>query len=244
MFNLFRRSPVLKDFSFLGCDMHSHLLPGIDDGAQDIEQSLKLISGLAALGFTQLFTTPHVMMDLYPNTPERILAKKDLLKKNLAEKGIAIGLDAAAEYLLDEGFSEKLQQGKILTLPGNRVLVETSLISAPPQLDQLLFQLQAKGYRPVLAHPERYLFYRQDFKKYQEFKERGVELQLNLLSLTGYYGKHVSALAHKLLKHDLIDFLGTDLHHEKHLNRLQAMLKNRKIGRLLLKREWRNKELL
>ena len=233
MLNLFRKHPQVSSFSGLQLDLHSHLLPGIDDGAKDLGHSLALIRRLQGMGFTRLFTTPHIMADMYPNTPEIIREKLAEVRAAMQEVGLNIPIDAAAEYLMDEGFGEKIKAGTLLTLPGNRVLVEMSFVSAPPNLMQYIFQLQTKGYKVLLAHPERYLFFREDFKKYQELKDRGVEFQLNLLSLVGYYGKPIQDNATALLKAGMIDYLGTDLHHERHADNLERLLADRKLNRLL-----------
>lgn len=195
--------------------------------------SLALIRRLQGMGFTRLFTTPHIMADMYPNTPEIIREKLAEVRAAMQEVGLNIPIDAAVEYLMDEGFGEKIKAGTLLTLPGNRVLVEMSFVSAPPNLMQYIFQLQTKGYKVLLAHPERYLFFREDFKKYQELKDRGVEFQLNLLSLVGYYGKPIQDNARALLKAGMIDYLGTDLHHERHADNLERLLADRKLNRLL-----------
>lgn len=233
MFNFLKRGQPLGTYDFLGTDLHSHLLPGIDDGAKDIAHSLSMIQELVAMGFKKLITTPHVMSDLYPNTPAVIHEQLATVRLAVRQEGIAVEIDAAAEYLMDEGFEALLDEGELLTLPGRRVLVEMSFIAAPPKLEQYLFRLQTKGYRPLLAHPERYLFFREDFGRYRELKERGCDFQLNLLSLTGYYGKPVRDNAVALLKAGLVDFLGTDLHHERHAARLRGALEDREIGRLL-----------
>jgi len=240
MFNFLKRGKPLASYEFLGTDLHSHLLPGIDDGAKDMDHSLSLIQTLLGMGFRKLITTPHIMSDLYPNTPAVIREQLTAVRKAAKEKGIAVELDAAAEYLMDEGFEALLEEGELLTLPGNRVLVEMSFIAPPPKLDQYLFRLQMKGYRPLLAHPERYLFFREDFGRYKEIRDRGCALQLNLLSLTGYYGKPVRDNAVALLKAGLVDFLGTDLHHERHAARLQQALEVREIGRLLAGKTFEN----
>ncbi len=243
MFKLFKKTPPLGDFAFLETDMHSHLLPGIDDGAKNIEDSLSLIAQLQEMGYRHLITTPHIMADLYPNTPEIIRGKLAEVQTAIKAAGLNVTLDAAAEYLMDEGFEPLLEKGDLLTLPGNRVLVEMSFISAPPKLEQYLFRLQTKGYRPLLAHPERYLFFREDFKRYAELKERGCEFQLNLLSLTGYYGKPTRENALALLKAGLIDYLGTDLHHDRHAENLRATLEDRNIAKLLRGKSFKNPQL-
>ena len=246
MFNFFKKSPPLLSFASLGLDLHSHLLPGIDDGAKTVEDSLRLIQRLQAMGFERFITTPHVMTDLYPNTPEIIREKLAEVRAAAVSNGLEVQIDAAAEYLLDEAFGEKITNGELLTLPGRRVLVEMSFVSAPPNLDQYIFQLQTKGYKVILAHPERYLFLRNEQKKYESLKNRGVEFQLNLLSLVGYYGKPIQDFAERLLKAGMIDYLATDLHHERHAQNLERLLTDRRLGKLLT--PWldklRNRELM
>ena len=210
-------------FSRLSLDLHSHLLPGIDDGAPDLETSLRLIQGLKDLGYTSIITTPHVFSDYYPNTRELILRKRDEVQQALHREGIDIAFDAAAEYFVDEYFEKLLQQEAPLTIGGKYVLIEQSTLSASPNLHQVVFQLRSKGYEVILAHPERYIYYRDRLEEYRQLKDIGCHLQGNLLSLTGYYGKPVQSIIRYLHKNDLIDFWGTDLHHERHLERLQRM---------------------
>lgn len=243
MFNLFRSMPPLGSFRFLHTDLHSHLLPGIDDGAEDMEQSLELIRRLMDMGFQHLITTPHVMADLYPNTPGVIRRKLSEVQKAVKAKGWPVRIEAAAEYLMDEGFEPLLENGNLLALPGKRVLVEMSFISEPPKLKQYLFRLQTKGYRPLLAHPERYLFLRENNRRYQDLKDRGCEFQLNLLSLTGYYGRPTRENAYKLLTEGLIDYLASDLHHERHAEALEALLTDKKIAKVLHGRQFLNEQL-
>lgn len=213
------------DLSWLGADMHSHLLPGIDDGADNYATSIELIKGLQSLGYKKLITTPHIFWELYPNTPEIITERLAKLRLSLQEAGIALDVHAAAEYYIDEHFMEALnKQSPLLTLSGNKVLVEFSMVTLPLDLSQVLFQLQIQGYQPVIAHPERYsyLLGRKDF--FDELKETaGCLFQLNLLSLTGYYGKAVQELAEYLCRKEYYDFAGTDLHHERHLAALQKL---------------------
>lgn len=231
LLNLFKKSPKpLPDYSALGVDLHSHLIPGIDDGAQDMEDSIILIRALRRLGFRKLITTPHIMSDHYPNTPETILSGLREVKAAIAAEGIDIELQAAAEYMLDENFGEKIEAG-LLTVAGKQVLVEMGFFAAPPQLYDYLFTLQTKGYQPILAHPERYTFLNQE--DYQKLKDHGCAFQLNLLSLTGHYGKPIKDTALKLLKAGMIDYLATDLHHEGHADELQQALGNRTVIKVL-----------
>jgi len=200
-------------------DMHSHLLPGIDDGAKDLETSIALIQKMASYGIKNIITTPHVLGDVYPNTPEIIKRALKEVRTALLERNITdITIDAAAEYMLDEQFSAILEKDKLLTLKDNYVLVEMSYFNAPINLYELLFEIQLKGYKPVLAHPERYHFYHHNFKEYYKLKTAGCLFQLNLLSLTEHYGKHAQKTAEKLLKEHMYNFVGTDAHHEKHLD--------------------------
>lgn len=201
--------------------MHSHLLPGIDDGSPTLETSLQLISGMAELGYKKLITTPHVMWDIYRNTNETIQAAYKNLKAALKKAGINVELHAAAEYYLDEHFVQMLDSNTpLLTLKNKMVLIEFSFISSPFDLKDILFKLQIKGYQPVLAHPERYLYLSSNKGFYDELKEAGCLFQVNLLSLSSHYGKGVTDLAHYLIKKNYVSLLGTDLHHERHLDAL------------------------
>lgn len=203
--------------------MHSHLLPGIDDGAPDLATALELIKGLSLLGFTHLFTTPHVMTEVHPNTRDTILRKEAEVQEALLETGIPITIQAAAEYYVDEAFISLMAKERLLTLPGNRVLIEQSMIQAFPDLMQVIFDLQMKGYRPVLAHPERYPFYTR-LQDLERFTDRNVELQVNTLSLSGYYGAGPKKMAKALVDEGMVSFIGSDLHHANHLNRLKGTL--------------------
>lgn len=198
-------------------DFHSHLLPGIDDGAKTIDDSLQLIRDMQKLGFEQLITTPHVMKNVWDNTSDKILDNLSQTQTALEQNQIKTPLTAAAEYLMDGDFIELFQNEKLLTLKDNHVLVEMSYINPPIQLYDILFDLQVAGYKPVLAHPERYLFYHKNFSEYQKLKHAGCSFQLNLLSVIGYYGVGVADTAKTLLKKDMIDFAGSDVHHQHHV---------------------------
>lgn len=216
--------PLTEFFPKGMVDIHSHLLPGIDDGAKDVTDSMALIERMASFGITRFVTTPHILGDLYPNTPEIIQEKLALVKEALNAKGWHhIHISAAAEYMLDEQFAVLLATGTLLPLKDNLVLVEMSYFSPPINLFEILFELQLKGYKPVLAHPERYFTYHNSLKTYYKLKTAGCLFQLNLLSLTAHYGKPVQKTAHYLLKEHLYDFVGTDTHHQQHLDLLQRI---------------------
>lgn len=214
-------------YAFLGTDMHSHLLPGIDDGAQTIDDSLKLIKALMAMGYKNFITTPHIKSDIYPNTAATIHAALHELQQALTANGIDVPIQAAAEYYIDDRFFDILESEGLLTLHKNEVLVEFSFVFEPVRLNDTIFRIQTKGYNPVFAHPERYPFFHHKREVFRQMKDRGCLLQLNTLSLTGYYGKSVKETAEWILQEGLYDYCGTDLHHEKHVEGLQkfAVLK-------------------
>ena len=205
-------------------DIHSHLLPGIDDGAKDLDNSIELIQKMSSYGIKNFITTPHVLGDVYPNSSNIIKEKIELVKKELIKRNITdVSIRAAAEYMMDEQFSKLLEKDDILTLKDNYILVEMSYFSPPMNLYDIIFEIQLKGYKPILAHPERYLFYHNSFDNYYKLKKAGCLFQLNLLSLTEQYGKDVQKTSGKLLKENIYDYVGTDTHHQKHLELLKKI---------------------
>ncbi len=232
MFSFFKKSSkphfnpedVPKDFSFLGCDMHSHLVPGIDDGAKDMEESLLLIRALRDRGYKKLITTPHVHLEFYENNSEKLRRHFDHLQRFIADQRIGIELGIAAEYYLDNMFLSAILPDGLLTFGDNFVLVEVSMAGWPRNFGDMIFSIQSMGYKPILAHPERYL-YEEDVKTYLALKEKGVLMQMNLLSVLGYYGKTVKELAEKFMAHNVYDFCGSDLHHDRHLIGIDKILK-------------------
>ncbi len=221
------------DFSTLRADMHSHLIPGIDDGAKTIEDSLELIRGLHNLGYSKLITTPHIMSDYFRNTPEIILEGLATLKNAVAEHQIPVEISAAAEYYLDDGFMRKMEEEKLLTFGDNYLLVEVSYINPPDNIHDVLFRAQVLGYKPVLAHPERYPYWYRDLDQYKRFYEMGITLQLNLNSLAGYYGPDAKKIAEKLIDLGIIGALGTDMHHTRHALALQQTTKEKYLKKIL-----------
>lgn len=226
--DLFRSSKTEEvtplDLSWMSVDMHSHLIPGIDDGSQSLEESVALIKRMEGYGLKKLIITPHVMTEFYKNTPEIIHAGLDTLKSALAEANIVIELGAAAEYYLDEIFLEKINAGqKLLSFGDNHVLVETGFMSKPGMLLESFFQLEMAGYRPVLAHPERYLYLHHDAELLEAMIDRNINFQLNLLSITGYYSKPVKKFAEKLIDKGLVKLVGTDCHNEKYLDYMERL---------------------
>jgi tyrosine-protein phosphatase YwqE len=236
MFGLFSKSKPKEnrfDFSVLNADMHSHLLPGIDDGAQDIEDSLFLIRGMHELGYKKLITTPHVMWDMYKNTHATIKEKLATVQQAVKQEGMDVEIHAAAEYFLDEHVEDLLRAKEpLLTLSGNLVLTEFSMAFPSMNIKDILFEMTMQGYQPVIAHPERYTYLDRNREFYTELRDAGCLFQLNLLSLGGHYGRQVVELAHYLLKNGYYSLVGTDLHHSGHLEGL------RKYDMLPALRKW------
>ena len=198
-------------------DIHSHVLPGIDDGAKTIEDSKFLLENMIEFGFSKVITSPHTIENIWNNTPESISEALQFTKENLTDLTTKVDLKAASEYIMDDYFASLFEEKKLLTIKDNFVLVEMSYINPPIQLYDYLFNLQVAGYIPVLAHPERYVFYHSDFSNYAKLKKAGCYFQMNLLSATGYYGREVAKIADELLKKNMIDFVGSDFHHKHHI---------------------------
>jgi len=214
-----KKIPSYRGFSWLSQDIHSHLLPGIDDGSPDIDTSLELLRSLSEAGIQKFICTPHVIGDMYRNTPETINDSLSRLQKAVRENGMPMELSAAAEYMLDDHFMELLRSKQpLMTLTKNYILTELSYSTPPEKLEEISFEININNYQPLMAHPERYPYYHKNYAAYTRLKELGFLLQVNLLSLTGYYGKSVAKAAKYILEKGLADFVGTDLHHFKHLN--------------------------
>ncbi|MBI2968760.1 MAG: capsular biosynthesis protein [Bacteroidetes bacterium] len=208
------------DFSVLNADMHSHLIPGIDDGAQTLEDSLHLIRGLNELGYKKFITTPHVISDHYRNTPEIILLGLKTVQDAVKRENIPVEIHAAAEYYLDADFEKKIVAGELLTFGNHYVLVEISFLNAPENFDRVLSLLFKYGHRMALAHAERYPFW-YNLEKYKELKHKGVLLQVNINSLGGYYSGISKKIAETLIDNEMVDLLGTDCHKTEDIEKLK-----------------------
>jgi protein-tyrosine phosphatase len=246
MFSFLKRREVIHpDLSFIGADMHSHLLPDLDDGLKTLEETIIFIKRLQELGYSKLICTPHIISDIYPNNHETILPKLELVKTALKENNIDIIIEAAAEYMVDMEMEKLVLAGTpLLTFGTNLILIEMSYVGASPNIEQVIFQLRVRGLQPVLAHPERYLFYHNNFENYQRFVDLGCMFQINLLSLLGYYGKPVKTIAEKLLKNKMVDLVGTDMHHERHLEALKELASKKEFYKLMESVEIKNRKLL
>ncbi|WP_378173728.1 tyrosine-protein phosphatase [Aquimarina sp. SS2-1] len=193
-------------------DIHSHLLPGIDDGVKTIYQSAFIIEQFEKLGIKKIITTPHIMQDVWPNTSEIIKSKHTKMQNVLSSLDINVTLESSAEYMLDDLFFERIKKKDIIPLHKKHILVEMSTFNPPINLNEMLFEIKLAGFTPILAHPERYSFYNDDIDKFLILKESGLLFQLNLLSISGYYGEKVKNLAVKLMTENLFDFAGSDIH--------------------------------
>lgn len=232
--NLFGKKPAYEAFDFgsLKVDMHSHLLPGIDDGAKNMDESLGMILKFHEMGYKKLIMTPHIMEDYYRNTPEIINEKLALVRAEVAQLGIDIALEASAEYYYDETLFEKVRDKKLLTFGQNHVLFELAFGGEPQQISTLLFDMKVNGYKPILAHYERYPYYHNLPEKIREYRDNGILIQLNLLSICGHYGPHIERQARYLIDNQLIDFVSSDCHRIEHLQILEKNAKNKYFHKL------------
>lgn len=208
--------------------MHSHLLPGLDDGVKTFEEAFTIISNLKELGYTKLITTPHVMPDIYKNSPLIILEKLTSLQAFLLEKKIEINISAAAEYYLDEELIKSLNNNEpLLTIADRYLLFETNFLTEPLNLKEFIFLASTKGYKLILAHPERYLYLMNNLSKAEDLINRGVLFQINISSLTGYYSKQSQSMAYKLIDRGWVHWLGSDCHHITHAALLKTAMRNK-----------------
>jgi tyrosine-protein phosphatase YwqE len=239
--NLFKNEE--KQHNYL-VDIHSHLIPGIDDGSKSMEQSVEMITRLKNMGFKKLITTPHIMQYEYDNTPDIILGGLKELQEVLKQKNIDIEIEAASEYFLDQHFLELIQKKDLLTFGDNYLLFELSYTIKPVILENAVFSMISQGYNPVLAHPERYLFMHKNFDEYRELKEKGVLFQVNLNSFSGYYSKAVKDIANRLAEEGMIDFIGSDTHKHRQLDHLEKNLQSNVIKKIFKYNTIRNESLL
>lgn len=223
--------------------MHSHLIPGIDDGSQSLEQSIEIIRAFKSLGYQKVITTPHIMCDYYKNTPEIILSGLEKLRAELTRLNISIEIEAAAEYNLDDGLEKIIDDKQLLTFGNNHVLFELPFMQEPQNFQEIVFKFQTQGYKPILAHPERYSYWYKNFEKYEELKAKGILLQLNLLSLTGHYSPETKKIAERMVDAGLVDLVGTDCHKIEHLAILEKHANSKYFNLLANNNELVNRDI-
>jgi tyrosine-protein phosphatase YwqE len=231
MFSLFKKKIEKAELCF-NTDIHCHIVPGIDDGSPDVTTSVELVERMKGWGINRIIASPHVTQEAFENTPEIIGQALAPLKSELETKGIDVELSHSAEYRIDEFFLSQLECGNIVPLPGNYLLVENSFLQEPWNLDKILFDLKVRGYKPILAHPERYYYYYNKRSRYDELHNVGTLFQINLLSLAGYYGREEKMIAEYLLEKGYVDFIGTDLHRHAHADAIEAYLLSKEYRKI------------
>lgn len=228
----FLRPRLSKIASPLTTDIHSHLLAGLDDGVKSLEEALVIIRTFQEFGYKKLITTPHVHQDYYRNTPVLIQQGLAELNSYLAQQNMKFEIQAAAEYYLDEELIRTVEDGeKLLTFGDHYLLFETNMITEPYHLKDFIFKITTAGYKPVLAHPERYAYL--NLEKAEDLRDRGVLFQMNMLSIIGYYSKPVKKMARKLIDQGWIDLLGSDCHHLEQARLIEYVTKNRTFQKAL-----------
>ena len=229
IFNLFKSKPTIKELIPKGfVDIHSHILPGIDDGAKNVEESAMLISEMKNLGFGKIIATPHTYANLYENTNDSIKSSFRLLSK----LKIDLKINYASEYLIDSSLIKRISEKTILTLKKNHILVEMSYLAPPNNLHEIIHFALINNYIPIIAHPERYMFYHKNFKQYEILKRIGCKFQLNLLSVTGHYGKSVLKISEKLINKNIVDFVGSDIHNVNQCKSLEKKVLLKEFNKL------------
>lgn len=228
----------------LQTDLHSHLIPGIDDGVQTVEESIAMIKGLMGFGYRKFITTPHILPGMYNNTAESILPGLSLVRQAIEKEGLGVTIDAAGEYYYDEAFEEMAKDAPLLTFSGNRILFELANMHQPPRLRDTVFALTTRGITPVLAHVERYPYlYENGLDELEYLVNMGVELQVNIGTFTGIYGPKLLKAAYQFVDAGMVSYLGSDLHGEKHLKYIKSAMADKKFRQMIAKTEFKNREL-
>ena len=221
-------------------ELHCHIIPGVDDGAVDMESSVKYLQALQGFGVKKIVFTPHSIETRFEND-DNIVAP---IYEKLCEKALRSGIDMefafSYEYRIDERFANMLEAGeydssecKLRPLHGRYILVENSFNHPPYGLDEILFKLQSGGFYPILAHPERYGYYAlRNGDRYHHLQDMQLEFQCNVLSFSGHYGDMAKKAALWLLEQGYVNFLGTDLHNHHHIEALDKFLRSKSYAEI------------
>ncbi len=234
MFNIFHRKKENNQL-FYNTDVHCHILPGVDHGSQNVEQSIEMLRAERDMGITRVILTSHVTAETFENTPDTLRPAFEILKQAVAEtEDIShMKLYLSAEYRMDEFWDKQYTLGNQIAMPGNYILMENSFHQELLGLDELLFDLKVKGYKPILAHPERYIYYAQRKQRLEQLHNTGTKFQVNLLSLAGYFGQHCRETALWLVKHGMVDMLGSDMHGMEHVKVIQDYINSKEWRKLV-----------
>lgn len=245
MFNFFKRKNSPKPiFEVLGTDMHCHLIPQVDDGSKCIEESIECLNTLKAVGYKRVIITPHFQYPRFNNDEDDICRRYEEVKK--AAKNAGVGIEIAGiggEYRIDSGFKNRVENPRFLKLSNKYVLVEFSLHQQMMGCDEMIFDMQMKGYEVILAHPERYPYLNVMGTRMEQLKNQGVFFQINALSLGGFYGDEAKKRAYQMLENGWVEFMGTDTHNTLYAQALVDLSNDRKVEKVLEKYEFLNKEL-
>lgn len=225
-----KKEPAPLPFS---TDIHCHIIPGVDDGSESVDKSVELLQHMQQWGITRIIPTPHHTEEYFENTAATIDPQRESLVAAAREAGITVGImPASGEYRLDSYFVDLLGKGLVRPLAGSYLLIENNFSMEPYDIDSTLFDLSLKGYKPVMAHPERYTYYHRNPDRYRRLHKNGALFQCNLMSLGGYYGKEIRKTAEWMLENDLIDFLGTDLHGMRHVEFIERYMTTADFARI------------
>lgn len=231
LFDFFIKPKELQKLP-ISTDMHCHIVPGVDDGSPDLDTSLRLLERMNEWGYNRIFASPHSTQDVFENTPQTLSEPFASLKNAAKAKGLCVELHHHMEYRMDEFFMEQLDADNVVTLPGKYILVENSFAIEPWGMESISYDLQNRGLKPILAHPERYSYYSQrNRKRYDELRAMGLYFQINLLSLAGHYGKLERETAIYLLENKMVQFLGTDIHRDSHITSIDRYLRSKQYAR-------------
>ncbi|RLA78566.1 MAG: capsular biosynthesis protein [Epsilonproteobacteria bacterium] len=223
-------------------DLHSHLIPSIDDGVKSLDESISLIRQLQECGFKKIITTPHIMAHRYRNTKETIYEGYEALKNELVRLEIDIELEVASEYYHDQEFLDLIEKGEVLTFGDKYVLFELSYTVEPFMLRETVYKLREAGYKPVLAHPERYVYY-DSAKQYRELKDMGLLFQINIISTQNFYGKRAKKAVEKIISLGMVDFIGSDIHSQKYMDTFLKSLSSNIYLKIVTKNKIKNNSL-
>ncbi len=217
---------------FYNTDIHCHILPGVDHGSRSIEDSLDMLQAEMEMGVNRVILTSHVTAVTFENTRESLMDAFLKLQDAVTDAGLDIQLFLSAEYRMDEYFDKEYAADHLIPMPGNHILLENSFQQELMNLDDLLFDMQVKGYKTILAHPERYPYYSRRRKRYEQLHNAGAKFQVNILSFTGYFGEEARESALWFVRDGMIDYLGSDMHNVKHAHIIMDYIKSKEWRKL------------